>query len=288
MASLKTMAELGADEMPDVLEYLDYRAYLKDWYAARKRQEKSFSYRVLAREVGYRSHAFFSLVLQRKSNISMDVALGFAGCIGLSGREREYFLLLIACNQEDVPSQRCALFQRLQELKGTSALRLREDQDAFLASWRHAALREMLGIDPFQGGEAQWGERMTPPATAQEVRASLDLLLELGLAHRTARGIVRTDPRLVTGATYTEAATRAFMRQVHELGGEALDCFPRGERHHGWATLSVSAATLETMRAELRALVERFLELAEKDTAPDRVMQLNLELFPLAYGRKSA
>lgn len=288
MASLKAMAERGTDEMPDVLDYLDYRAYLKDWYAARKRQEKSFSYRVLAREVGYRSHAFFSLVLQRKSNISMDVALGFAGCIGLSGREREYFLFLVTCNQEEDPSQRCTLFQRLQELKGTSAPRLREDQDAFLASWRHAALREMLGIDPFQGGEAQWGERMTPPATAQEVRTSLDLLLELGLAHRTAQGIVRTDPRLVTGATYTEAATRAFMRQVHELGGEALDRFPRGERHHGWATLSVSAATLETMRAELRALVERFLELAEKDAAPDRVMQLNLELFPLAYGRKSA
>lgn len=275
-------------EMPQVMGYLDYRDYLKDWYAARKACDRSFSYRVLAREVGYRSHAFFSLVLQRKSNISMDVAMGFSDCIGLSGREREYFLLLVSCNQEQVPAQRYALFQRLQELKGASAQKLREDQDAFLASWRHAALRELLGIDAFQGGEAQWGERMTPPATAEQVRESLDLLLELGLAHRTAAGIVRTDPCLVTGATYTEAATRAFMRQVHGLGGEALERFPRSERHHGWATLSVSAATLETMRAELRSLVERFLALAEKDAAPDRVMQLNLELFPLGYGRKGA
>lgn len=275
-------------EMPEVMGYLDYRAYLKDWYAAHKARDKGFSYRILAREVGYRSHAFFSLVLQRKSNISMDVALGFARCIGLDAREKEYFLLLVACNQEEIPTQRYALFQRLQELKGASALRLREDQDAFLASWRHAALREMLGIDAFQGGEAQWGERMTPPATPEEIRESLDLLLELGLAHRTAGGIVRTDPCLVTGATYTEPATRAFMRQVHELGGEALDRFPRSERHHAWATLSVSAATLETMRAELRALVERFLTLAEKDEAPDRVMQLNLELFPIGYGRKDA
>lgn len=274
--------------MPEVMGYLDYRAYLKDWYAARKARDKGFSYRILAREVGYRSHAFFSLVLQRKSNISMDVAIGFADCIGLASREREYFLLLVSCNQEEIPSQRYALFQRLQELKGASALRLRDDQDAFLASWRHAALREMLGIDAFQGGEAQWGERMTPPATPEEIRASLDLLLELGLAHRTAGGIVRTDPCLVTGATYTEAATRAFMRQVHELGGQALERFPRTERHHGWATLSVSSGTLETMRAELRALVERFLTLAEKDEKPDRVMQLNLELFPIGYGRKEA
>ena len=101
----------------------------------------------------------------------MEVAMGFADCIGLKGREREYFLLLVACNQEEAPSQRQILFQRLQDLNGTPATRLREDQDAFLASWRHAALREMLGIDPFQGGEAQWGERMVPAATAGEVRA---------------------------------------------------------------------------------------------------------------------
>lgn len=275
-------------EMPSVLGYLDYRVYLKDWYEARKRREKGFSYRVLAREVGYRSHAFFSLVLQRKSNISMEVAMGFADCIGLKGREREYFLLMVSCNQEDVPSQRQILFQRLQELNGTPSTQLREDQDAFLATWRHAALREMLGIEPFQGGEAQWGERMLPAATAREVRDSLDLLLALGLAHRTARGIVRTDPRLATGTNYTEAATRSFMRQVHQLGGEALDRFPRSERHHGWATLSISAATLETMRAELRALVQRFLMLAEKDVSADRVMQLNLEFFPLGYGRKDS
>src|SRR5690606_520552 len=263
------MADAGGMEMPDVLGYLDYRVYLKDWYDARKRREKGFSYRVLASEVGYRSHAFFSLVLRRKSNISMEMAMGFADCIGLKGREREYFLLLVSCNQEEDPSERQSMCQRLQKLNGTPATQLREDQDAFLASWRHAALREMLGIEPFQGGEAQWGGRMAPAATAQEVRDSLDLLLELGLAHRTARGIVRTDPRLVTGTTYTEPATRGFMRQVHDLGGEALDRFPRSERHHGWATLSVSAATMETMRAELRALVQRFLTLAEEDAAPD-------------------
>src|SRR5689334_1106133 len=109
-------------EMPDVLGYLDYRVYLKDWYEARKRREKGFSYRVLAREVGYRSHAFFSLVLQRRSNISMEMAMAFAECIGLKGREkgreREYFLLLVACNQEEAPSQRQKMFQRLQELNG--------------------------------------------------------------------------------------------------------------------------------------------------------------------------
>lgn len=280
------MSTTHPEGWPDVLGYLDYRVYLKDWYEARKRSEPGFSYRTLARLVGYRSHAFFSLVLQRRSNISMDVAMGFADCIGLAGQHREYFLQLVAYNQEEIPSQRHVLFGKLREIVGSSASRLRDDQDAFLSSWRNAALREMLGIDPFQGGEAEWGSRMIPPASAQEVRRALELLLELGLAHRTARGVVRTDACLETGTTYSETATRGFMREVHALGGEALDRFPKAERHHGWATLSVSAATLETMRSELRSLVQRFLMLAEKDPAPDRVLQLNIELFPIAHGRK--
>lgn len=271
---------------PDVLGYLDYRVFLKDWYEVRKRTEPGFSYRTLAKLVGYRSHAFFSLVLQRRSNISMDIAMRFADCIGLSGQNRDYFLQLVAYNQEEIPSQRQVLFRRLREIVGSSASRLRDDQDVFLSSWRNAALREMLGIDPFQGGEAEWGNRMIPPASEQEVRKSLDLLLELGLAHRTARGVVRTDACLETGTSYSEAATRRFMREVHALGGEALDRFPKAERHHGWATLSVSASTLETMRSELRSLVQRFLMLAEKDQAPDRVLQLNIELFPIAHGKK--
>jgi len=86
------MATTNPEGWPDVLGYLDYRTYLKDWYEARKRSEPGFSYRTLAKLVGYRSHAFFSLVLQRRSNISMDVAMGFADCIGLAGQSREYFL----------------------------------------------------------------------------------------------------------------------------------------------------------------------------------------------------
>ena len=196
--------------------------------------------------------------------------------------------LLEAVLENPQLNQKEMLFEKLQELRGISVSRLREDQDAFLGSWKHAALRELLGMEGFTGGEAQWAERLCPPASAEEIRASLELLLELGLAHRTAQGIVRTDPCLVTGATYTQAATRGFMRQVHDLGGEAMERFPRAERYHGWATVSVSAATLEQMREELRAVVERFLSLAEKDAKPDRVIQLNLELFPLGYGRKDA
>lgn len=277
------MGERGVETMGgDVFGYLEYRSFLKDWYDAYKRKQPRFSYRVLARKVGYSSPGFFTQVLQRKSNISIEMALKFADALGLKRRERDYFVLLVRYDQAAGPAERRKVFQRLAQFKDSKAILLRNDQDAFLSSWRHAAIRELLGLEPFQGGEAEWGDRLRPTATASEVRESLDLLLRLGLAHRTASGIVRTDPCVVTGTRYTEDATRRYMRQVHDLGGEALERFPKVDRHHGWATVSISKATLETMRDELRQLVTRFLAMAEQDPLPDRVMQLNLEFFPLA------
>lgn len=266
----------------DVFGYLEYRSFLKDWYDAYKKIQPRFSYRVLARKVGYSSAGFFTQVLQRKSNISIEMALKFADAVGLKRRERDYFVLLVRYDQETVPADRRKIFLRMAQFKDSKATLLRHDQDAFLASWRHAAVRELLGLEPFQGGEATLGAMLQPPASGVQVKESIELLLRLGLAHRTASGIVRTDPCVVTGTRYTEEATRRYMRQVHDLGGEALDRFPKTDRHHAWATVSISKTTLEAMREELRQVVARFLEMAEQDATPDRVMQLNLEFFPLA------
>jgi uncharacterized protein (TIGR02147 family) len=269
--------------LPNVFGYLDYRSYLKDWYKAYKASHPRFSYRALAQKVGYRSHGFFSQVLDNKSNVSVETAMNFADAIGFRKRERDYFLLLVRHNQEILPAPRAKLFARLAQFKESPAKLLRRDQDAFLGSWKNAAVRELLGIESFRAGsEAAWGASLTPPVEAAEIRRSLDLLLELGLARRTAAGIVRTDACVETGTRYSEDATRGYMRQVHDLGGDALDRFSRDDRHHAWATVSVSKATFEAMREELRALVGRFLVLAEQDNTPDRVLQLNLEFFPLA------
>lgn len=270
---------------PDVMGYLDYRSFLKDWYEGYKRAHPHFSYRILAGKVGFSSPGFFSQIQQRKSNISIKMAMQFADAIGLHRRERDYFLLLVCYDQESRPSERRKIFQRMSQYKNSAATLLHSDQHGFLGSWRHAAVRELLGIEPFSGGEDAWGKRLLPPCSGEEIRASIDLLLRLGLAHRTAAGIVRTDACIETGKAYSEKATLTYMRQVHDLGGEALDRFPRKERHHAWATLSVSQATLDAMREELRSVVQRFLSMAEKDETPDRVVQINLELFPIAYGK---
>lgn len=53
--------------MPNILEYTDYRIYLRDFHAVEKARDPSISHRSIARQVGFRSSGFFSQILQGKA-----------------------------------------------------------------------------------------------------------------------------------------------------------------------------------------------------------------------------
>ena len=46
------MIGVGRGHEIDVFQYLDYRAFLRDWYQAHNRDGRSFSFRAFARRAG--------------------------------------------------------------------------------------------------------------------------------------------------------------------------------------------------------------------------------------------
>jgi len=108
------------------------------------------------------------------------------------------------------------------------------------------------------------------------------LLLALGLAARTAGGIVRREASLSAGKRFQQETTRRFFRQLHALGVQALESFPVEERNLSWVTLSISDKAREEILTELRTFRARVLEIAARDPHPTRVHQLTLMLHPLS------
>ena len=65
------------------------------------------------------------------------------------------------------------------------------------------------------------------------------------------------------------------------LGAESIERWPSDMRFISGFTASVSSAGLERLRRQLGEIVEVMLEECERDDAADRVVQLNVQLFPL-------
>jgi uncharacterized protein (TIGR02147 family) len=77
--------------MPDIYQYIDYRAYLRDYFAESKKSNPAFSHMFFAKKAGINSSGFVHLAMNGKRNLTKPVLLKIARAIGLNAEQTEYF-----------------------------------------------------------------------------------------------------------------------------------------------------------------------------------------------------
>jgi uncharacterized protein (TIGR02147 family) len=205
----------------------------------------------------------------------------FAEAMKLKKKERDYFLALVQFNQAKDPGERERHQRKLEGFTAFKAKHLGPERYRLLEKWYYIAVRELLHFLPFRGDLKALGAMLDPPITAKQAEEALSLLLDLGMVVKTAQGYARVDPVLTTGFQASAPEVEGFFRAMHQLGGEALERFPREERNLSWLTLSTTRAKYKEIVEELRAFRARILELVEKEPREEIVYQFNFEIFPL-------
>lgn len=269
---------------PNLIEYSDYRRYLRDYYETRKASNADFSYRYLALRAGINSSAFYKYVMEGKRNLTKGSLLKTCLALDLKDRDAEYFENLVFFNQAKTLREKNVFFERLTKLRGQyETRRVHQDQYALFSKWYHGAVRETLACMDFRGDYDKLAKRLVPPVTAAQARESVSLLTKLGLVKKNAQGRWSpTDPVLVTGTPSDPQVIFEFQQRMLVLASEAFQrCSPE-ERTMSSTTFSISAKTLDLFRRRIRELRSEFLEAARLDEECDRVYQLNLNLFPLS------
>ena len=83
----------------NVFGYLDYRAFLKDWYRAHKIGRSTVSLRSFSKKAGFTSSNILKLVMDGHRNLTTESATQFAVGLGLNKQETSFFLHLVLYNQ---------------------------------------------------------------------------------------------------------------------------------------------------------------------------------------------
>jgi uncharacterized protein (TIGR02147 family) len=109
------------------------------------------------------------------------------------------------------------------------------------------------------------------------------VLCELGLLVRDEAGKLRQAELLVETPTgpLGHHVVR-YHREMMRLAAEAIDHVPREQREIASLTLCLSEPQLQALKAELEALRRELLHRYETQSDAARVVQLNLQLFPLS------
>ncbi len=271
--------------LPDIYAYLDYRQFLADWFQARKAANPRFSHRAFARRAGQRSPSLLLHVVDRKRNLTATTLPGFVRALALKPDEAEHFAALVDFDQAETPEERDRAWARVRAARRfREAPRIEGDSLAYLAHWRHAAIRELAACRGFVADGAWIAAQLRPSITPAEAQASLDLLERLGMLVQDADG--RWTPRDASLVTPSEVAGAAVT--LYHLGmiDRARDALPREAshvRHYCAVTAAVPERLLPTLKLELAAFQQRVLDLCDSTVEPrTRVVQVNLQLFPLS------
>jgi uncharacterized protein (TIGR02147 family) len=268
----------------NAFEYLDYRVFLAELFAAKKSQKTGFSHRAFSRRAGLRSTNYLHLVIRGQRNLTADGALRFARGFGLSREETEYFCELVAFNQAKTAEEKSRAYERLGRFgKFRQAHKLDAAQREYHATWYLPAIRELAARKDFQDDPSWIAKRLIPPITAAEAKRAVARLVELGLLVRSPGGALRQASELVTtGSGPLGHHVAQYHRAMLDRASEAIDPVPREEREISSVTLCVSHDVLLALKERVRAFRRELLQFAELEGAPERVVQINFQLFPLS------
>ena len=269
---------------PDIHLYADYRQYLKDWWAWRKRTSRAASFRSLAMKAGT-SPSLFKDILEGRRRLTPDSVIRFSPAMGLTQPEASYLALLGRFGNARTVQEKNEAFQEMAKIRRKLFLKfLPPDQYVLWSNWLHAALREMVGLENFKEDPAWIGQRLQPSVPVKEIREALQALEKLGLVKRDARGRLQAaEPAVSSEYETPSVVVRHFNQEMIGLAMSAPDRFAPADREIGGLTLGLSQECYDRIKERIRLFKEEILGMVVEDKrGSDLVGQLNIQLFPLS------
>lgn len=266
---------------PDIYAYLDYRAYLRDHYQARKERDAFFSYRHMAARTGVDA-GWIAKVLAGQEHLSQRSLSAFAELCGLSGREAEYLAALVALAKAKGTQERADAFELVMALKSPARATVGERQLAFYSRWWHAPIRTLLSLLGRGASPERISKLLHPRVSTTEVESSIQLLSELGLVRQNPSGWELVDAFVTSPPEGAKAAVRSYQAQVLDLAKSAIESLPPDRRDISTLTLSFDSRDIGLIRERLTALRDSLIQLSAEAKRPDTVYQINLQVFPLS------
>ncbi len=268
---------------PDVFDFLDYRAYLREFYRRRK-EHTSFSYRAFSMRANLKSPNYLKLVIDGERNLTPSMAKRFAGACGLTGQGSSFFVELVAFSQADTMDERNEIYARLKRYaQYREANQLQLAQDEYHSKWYLPAIRELVLAEDFEE-DAKWiAERLEPQIKPAEAEAALKTLKQLKMLEHDDTGRLRQGtPHVTTGAETASLHMVNYHRTMMGLASDSLERVAYEQRDISAVTLCLGKDGLEHVKRAIVRFRRELLKLSELEQRPRQVVQVNFQLFPLS------
>ncbi len=272
--------------MADIFDYEDYRDMIKDYYLEHKKHNSLYSFSTLGKMLGLdASHAYY--IVQKKRNLPVHAVPAAKKMLGLDGRGAAYFDLLIVASRTKSEKTKAEVMQKAVLLRDVKRHLLQQDEIKYLSEWWTIVVRALIEVKRGNVDVAEIASSIIPPITEEQAQESIDLLKTLGFIQPYSDNRVKlSDPHITIQGAEKAQAIRNFQSKVMQFGIRSLSETPPEERDISTITMAVDSKGFADIRNMISEFRKELQIRVDKCIAPDRVMQLNLALFPVAQNKK--
>lgn len=268
----------------NILDYSDYRLFLKDWYSLNKTNNQKYSYRQFAVDLGFTYSNFLHLVVTGKRNCSEDAIRKIQAALLKSAQEKKYFSLLVAQNQEVDSVKKEILNEKMKSLHGKKRQLIDSDQARFFMNWYIPVLREVICLKGFVSNLSWISKKLLPTVPQDKILEGLQILERLGYIKKEGNRYNQVSSHLTTSSEINSEWIARYHQEMIGLALEALQ-IPSDLRDISSMTMGVSQSQFDRIKKKIVAFRDEIQHEFEDDVSqtPDRVVQLNIQFFPLTH-----
>ncbi len=260
----------------------DYREFLSAWLRHQKAARPSVSLNAMARTIAI-DPSLLGKIFQGERHLATSRIQPICDLTGLAGDRAEYFRHLVLHAKSKTAREAQACFQRMQELRRVAPVLLDDTQESYWDSWIQVALRSLLVCGDFDDDWGRMGGLLHPRQTSGTVQRAMRSLERLGMVAKDDAGFWRpVEPFVRDRGSASSRALRNFHRQSLLLAVESLEGLPTSERNISSVSVAVDAAGYLELVRQVEDLRSRALACSARTTSPDRVVQVAVQIIPLA------
>jgi uncharacterized protein (TIGR02147 family) len=271
--------------MPNLFEYQNYRAFLRDYYNEQKTKKRNFSYKKFSEDAGIAAPSFLFYVIDGQRNLTKSTVIKVSNAIGLNREESEYFEHLVFFNQARTIVEKTRYYSNLVEIrKPFNIEKVEKDRWEYYSSWYHSVIREVVTFFDFQDDFGRLGAFLLPPVSAHDAKKSIQLLERLGFIEQDSAGLYHQTQNLIRVQTGTVDAfiIERFQMEMLQVVMKAYGRVPVKDRMCISTTFSISKESFELFKMRLRELQNQLMEIARIDDKPSISYQLTMNLIPVS------
>ena len=270
---------------PRMVNYSDYRLFLRDFYTFKKSQNRHFSFRKFAALAEIKSSNYLMLVMNGQRNLLSDTAKAVARAMRLSKSETDYFLTLTQMEKVESTEEH----ERLSRLRTIALKRLLEknlspSKAKYLSVWYYPVVRELAFLKDFRPNAKWISQRLGGLICADQAEEAITILTDLKLWKDKSGRIEVADLFLDTGAegnTYGEISVAKVHAETMVAWSKLIQKVPKSARELGLINIPINSAKLPEFKKRIQAFQDEIIGWLAEEKDANEVVQLGTYLVPI-------